>query len=242
MTTVTETPTFHSQYGEDKLLWQMFRGRAHGFFIDIGAYDGVTFSNTCLFERMGWQGIIIEPHRSLFEQAAGTRPRSLAVRAACSSPADRGMMTFTEVEGCPLLSFLHEDEHHLERCRREGRTFTESQVRVQTMDEILDEARHHAWDMPAPWSAEQGWSIDLVSLDVEGGEMRVLEGFDLARHRPKVLVIECDRPSAAAVHPYMAARGYVKVHRQCINDFYVRKDCLTLEPLGPERARVHLKL
>jgi len=74
------------------------------------------------------------------------------------------------------------------------------------------------------WRAQHGWSIDLVSIDVEGMELDVLDGFSLERFRPRILLIENDRPAGAAIEPYLATRGYRKFHRQAINDFYVRAD------------------
>ena len=54
--------------------------------------------------------------------------------------------------------------------------------------------------------------------------MDVLDGFNLARFRPRILVIENDRPAGSEIEPYLTSRGYRKFHRQKINDFYVRAD------------------
>ncbi len=59
---------------------------------------------------------------------------------------------------------------------------------------------------------------------MEGGELDVLDGFSLERFKPRVLIMENDRPAGAAIEPYLSERGYRKVHRQTINDFYVRED------------------
>jgi hypothetical protein len=69
-----------------------------------------------------------------------------------------------------------------------------------------------------------GWRIDLVSIDTEGCELDVLDGFDLDRFKPRILVIENDRPSGTAIELYLLDRGYRKFHRVKINDFYVRTD------------------
>ena len=59
---------FFSQLGQDRyLLENFFRGKRGGVFVDIGAYDGQTFSNTLFFERsMAWTGLCIEPLPSAF--------------------------------------------------------------------------------------------------------------------------------------------------------------------------------
>ena len=66
--------------------------------------------------------------------------------------------------------------------------------------------------------------MDLVSIDTEGCELDVLDGFNLERIKPCVLLIENDRPTGETIEPYLRKRGYRKFHRQKINDFYVRID------------------
>ena len=58
---------------------------------------------------------------------------------------------------------------------------------------------------------------------MEGGELDVLNGLNLDRFKPRVLLVENDRPSGGDIEPYLDARGYRKFHRQVINDFYVRR-------------------
>ena len=73
---------FRAQFGEDRLLWQIFRERSTGYFIEVGAYDGVQLSNTYFLEQMGWHGLLIEPIESLCQQADQNRRRSKAIHAA----------------------------------------------------------------------------------------------------------------------------------------------------------------
>lgn len=213
-----------AQFGEDRTLWRLFNHRPFGYFIEVGAYNGVDLSNTYFLEQMGWCGILVEPIRELCEHAAAHRPRSRVVHAACGRPDSAGIAPFTVALGKPFLSFLSADEDHVERCRREGAELTTIEVPVATLDDILLYERKHAPADQAPWRPGRGWSIDLVSIDTEGCELDVLEGFNLDRFRPRVLVMENDRPAGEAIEPYLSARGYRKIHRQKINDFYVRAD------------------
>ncbi len=57
---------YYSQYGEDFILWNFFDYKEHGFFIDVGAFDGKHLSNTLSFEEHGWKGICIEPVSEYF--------------------------------------------------------------------------------------------------------------------------------------------------------------------------------
>ncbi len=213
---------FRSQFGEDRILWQVFRQRTRGYFIEIGAYDGVTLSNTYFLEQMGWHGLLIEPIQPLCERATAARPRSRVVHAAVGKRGSTGTARFTITKNVPVLSFLHADPDHVERCRREGAELIEIEVPLTTVDDILLHERRDPSFPGGPWVPNLGWRIDLVSIDVEGMELDVLDGFNLQRFAPRVLVIENDRPAGAAVEPYLTSHGYRKFHRQKINDFYVR--------------------
>ena len=60
---------FHSQFEQDKFLEQnIFKGYKNGFFIDVGAHNGISMSNTLFFEKEnGWKGINIEPIPSVLK-------------------------------------------------------------------------------------------------------------------------------------------------------------------------------
>jgi hypothetical protein len=223
---------YKSQFGEDRVLWQVFHQQPRGFFVEVGAYDGVTLSNTYFLEQMGWHGILVEPILPLCQKASNARPRSLVVHAACSKPGSRGTAEFTVAQNVPVLSFLSADQDHVDRCIREGAQLVEIEVPVTTLDDILMHARKSPGPGGGPWVPNAGWQIDVVSIDTEGCELDVLEGFALKRFQPRVLVIENDRPAGTAIEPYLNKRGYRKFHRQKINDFYVREaaaDGLMLE-------------
>jgi len=65
---------YFSQNGQDEFfLEELFVGQDSGFFVDIGANDGVTFSNTYALERKGWRGLCVEPHPDVFEQLRRNR-------------------------------------------------------------------------------------------------------------------------------------------------------------------------
>ncbi len=213
-----------AQFGEDRILWNVFRGRTTGYFVEVGAYDGVTLSNTCFLEQLGWRGLLVEPIQELCQRAAANRPMSRVIHAACGKTGSSGTTKFTVAKNVPVLSFLTADADHVERCRREGAELKEIEVPLRSLNDILMHERRDAPPACNPWAANHGWRIDVVSIDTEGCELDVLDGFDLDRFRPRILIMENDRPAGEAIEPYLAGRGYRKFHRQKINDFYVRCD------------------
>ena len=79
-------PGYHSQHGQDRFVADLlFHSKRGGVFVDVGAYEGITFSNTLHFEReFGWTGIAVEPHPASFAELAASR--NCLVSNCCMSP------------------------------------------------------------------------------------------------------------------------------------------------------------
>jgi FkbM family methyltransferase len=202
-------PTFASQFGEDRYLWELFGRRREGFYVDIGAADGIGLSNTYFFEQMGWRGVCVEPHPQRYLECVRARPRSRVVHAAVSRRGSWGLANFTVVVGAPDLSFLTTNAAHVARARIEGQGLVPVPVPLADMEAIL-----------APYDGP----IDFVSLDVEGAELDVLHGFDLQRRRPAAWVIEDNSfGHDLRVEDYMARHGYLRGARLGCNDIFLRQ-------------------
>ncbi|MHC5110658.1 MAG: FkbM family methyltransferase [Planctomycetota bacterium] len=224
VTSIVSDELFKAQFGEDRVLWEIFRHSPTGYFIEVGAYDGVNLSNTYFLEQMGWKGLLLEPIAQLARMAAVARPGSQVAWTAAGKRGSRGKAKFTVANNVPVLSFLKADDEHAQRCIREGATLIEIEVPITSLDSLLVDVRRKSPPEKSPWVKKHGWRIDLVSIDTEGCELDVLDGFDLDRFKPRILVIENDRPSGDEIQPYLTRRGYRKFHRQKINDFYARTD------------------
>jgi|SRR5581483_1932419 FkbM family methyltransferase len=188
----------YSQFGEDLLLWKYFGGRKQGFFLEAGANHPTLCSQTWLFEQNGWTGILVEPLTANCEVLRRERPRSRVFQLALGSPEQCGRARFSVAAGSDALSGLVLQDG-VSRERTE-------EVEIRTLDQVLTEAGNP--------------KLDFVSLDVEGAELEVLNGFDLPRHRPAVLLIE-DHLQRLSVHRWIVGRGYRLVKRTGCNNWYV---------------------
>jgi len=201
-----------SQYGEDVLLWKFFQQKREGFYVDIGAYDGVGFSNTYFFEAIGWDGILVEPVPQFYQSCLTTRPHSRVINAVVSNGETREIQ-FSIAEGgngVGTLSFAGEDKKQLERIEREGGTVRATTLQSCSLNEIL---------------ADHEGSIDFVSIDVEGKEMEVLRGFDLIKFRPRVVIVEDNSNGTdTRVGEWFSAHDYTERFRCEHNVFYTQKD------------------
>jgi FkbM family methyltransferase len=155
----------------------------NGIFIEAGANDGQTQSNTAYFARYrGWRGLLVEPIPELAVRCRAVRPESVVENCALVATGANGQsvpMTY-----CGLMSVVdggwsnpEAEKAHVETGRQiQSLTTYHVDVPGRSLSALLDQHK-----MP---------HIDLLSLDVEGFERQALEGLDLGRHRPKFILVE----------------------------------------------------
>ena len=73
---------YYSQHGEDFLLNKIFENKKTGYYVEIGCLDGIEFSNTYFFEKMGWEGACVEAHNDFIDKLRENRPRARVVHCA----------------------------------------------------------------------------------------------------------------------------------------------------------------
>jgi FkbM family methyltransferase len=205
------TIEFRSQFGEDTAIWDLCERRLTGFYIEVGAFDGYHFSATYALDCIGWNGLLIEAIPERYQECVKRRPDARVVHAALAGPGSFGDTQFTVTQD-PLggmLSYLKATPEHARRVENTSKRAVT--VPLTTMNELLK-------DFPG--------EIDAAVIDVEGGEIALLQGFDLARHRPKVLLIEDNAPSAPnfALESMMSKAGYSLVTWVAVSRVYLRND------------------
>ena len=205
---------FRSQFGEDLWIWDIFNGQTEGFFIELGAFDGYDFSVTYALEAMGWNGLLIEALPGPFAKCRERRRHSRVENVALGRRGATGTVKFVRVE-----------DHH-------GGMFSYADVPTKHAERVTN-FKKHTIDAKLTWMdnllADHTGPIDVVSIDVEGGELDVLHGFDLEKYRPRVLLIEdVQLGSDPALADYMATKPYVLAGWVSVNRCYVQKDETTL--------------
>lgn len=210
---------YFSQNGEDFVLAEFFKKKKSGFFVDVGAFDGVHLSNSYCFELLGWNGICVEPQREYFELCSKNRPKTKCIHAACVEEVSSAeIMLHVDQTGLFSGANLSVEQKNItdhydslgkdfEGCRQET-------VPARTLGHILEE---HA--------SESVSGIDFLSIDVEGMEIEVLNGLDLKKFRPRVLILEAvtDEERSAA-QDYLGSKGYQVGRRLGPNLFFVTND------------------
>lgn len=207
---------FHAQFDEDRILAErFFPGVRSGTCVEVGAGDGLRFSNTAYFERLGWRCLLVEANPDAVSACRRNRS-SMVVHAAAVGKSSLGPVSFTVATDCPDLSSLRLDEHNRGALKRYfgGVASRDVIVPSATLDDLFDD-----WLPDAP--------IDFVTIDVEGHELEVLTGLDLARWQPRVVIVERNarRPSWQILGRFARA-GYRLGMTTGVNDWYMRPDDL----------------
>ena len=193
----------YSQEGEDMILRRLFDGRRVGFYVDVGAYHPMRFSNTYFFYRLGWRGINIEPNPDAVRAFRLFRRRDVHVQAGVSDAA--GEMPYWCFDEPALNTF----DEQLMREYAKGARYRVVETRTVPVDRLDSILRRH---LPE----KQG--IDLMSIDAEGRDLQVLRSNDWDRFRPACLLVEAlgSREQGATDHPvgsFMRDAGYRMVAR-----------------------------
>lgn len=185
---------------ERELVARYFSGR-RGVFVDIGAFDPVLGSQTWHLEQLGWGGLLVEPNAEMAAKLRTVR-KARVVEAACGSPTQHGTTMTFQVNSS--YSTLGDDIWEPGIFAHETR-----KVPVVTLDSLLEQSEIR--------------TVDFVSIDVEGFEVNVLEGFSLERYRPALVLIE-DHAHDRSRHRHMVGRAYKRVRRTGLNSWYVPKE------------------
>jgi FkbM family methyltransferase len=204
-----------SQHGQDRFVFErFFKNRAApGRFVDVGAYDGVKFSNTLLFEQLGWTGLCIEPMPEAFQKLKSARQ---AVCINCAVADGNGMGAFLEVDMPSGFETMYSglkanfDERHKQTIKQWGKNPREIKVQIRRLGDILD---------------EQGLgAIDYMSIDTEGSEWKILRDFDFRAHDVRVLSVE-NNYRDGKIRNHLAENGYQLIHVFArIDELYAKPD------------------
>lgn len=187
-----------SQLGQDRFVDEFFGYKENLNFLDVGAHDGITISNTFFLEKnRNWKGICIEPQPSEFEKLLINR-NCICVNVAISNY--EGETDFTFVEGyANMLSGISDEYNsfHRERISGEvhhyGGDIKTIKVRVKKLQTILDENNFH--------------DIDFCSIDTEGSEFNIVKSIDFEKSNIKMFIIE-NNYKQTDIQEFLQTKGY----------------------------------
>jgi len=194
----------YSQLGQDLEVVKYYN---QGYFIEIGASDGITLSNTYLLEtKYNWTGICCEPIPSKFEQLVKNRPHSKCYQEAVYNKS--GMSVTFDVARSSLLSGISE---HIDRHKHTvDKMKTVIQVQTITLMDVLEKANAPSF-------------IEYMSLDTEGTELEILKPFDFDKYTFGLIDVEHNymEPRRTDIRNLLLSKGYVYKGENKWDDMYI---------------------
>lgn len=158
-------------FGIDKRLAEIMPWN-DGVFVEAGAHDGYTQSNTYYLERWrGWTGVLVEPVPQLRARCIRHRPQATVIEGALVGPDFSGESV--ELELGDLMSTTVSTANAELAANGRARSI---EVPARTLSSILDDAGLT--------------KIDLIALDLEGAELDAIAGLDLDRHQARYILVE----------------------------------------------------
>jgi FkbM family methyltransferase len=204
----------YSQEGEDMILFNLFRKKEKGFYIDIGAHHPKFFSNTYFFYSKGWEGINIDAMPGSMDLFNKQRPRDINLELAISNNDE--VLKFFAFDPPALNTFSVELAAERKAIEKFKFIF-EKEIRTVQLYEVLEQY------------IKPSQEIDFLTIDVEGLDLQVLLSNNWSKYRPKVILVESlgfslEDFSNDEVYLFLTNQGY-KLFSKTINTlFFIEKD------------------
>lgn len=197
---VDKSGDYFSQWHQDSILEPILGTLGKGFFVESGAYDGETYSNTLYYEmKHGWSGLLIEPNPRLFVNLTAKHRRAYAFNGCLSPDGQAKNVQFAD-------SFVGAGRGSIKT--------------GQNDNDAVDKSYFfgvEAWPLHALLEAVGRRTVDFWSLDIEGSEGSVLLNTDFSKVEVGVLLVEMNKngKNDNDVYEAMQRAGFKEVGHTC---------------------------
>jgi FkbM family methyltransferase len=168
------TNVYWSQEGEDILLKRIFANKKKGFYIDVGAHHSQRFSNTYkLYKENYWNGINIDPNLESYRNLQKNRKRDINICSGISNKEE--VLKFYSFQESALSTFSLKKKNEL---KKNFKFKIEKEVPCKRLDFLLDKY------------IKRSLTIDLLTIDAEGYDLKVLQSNNWNKYVPIYIIIE----------------------------------------------------
>uniref|UniRef100_A0A6C0DLZ9 Methyltransferase FkbM domain-containing protein n=1 Tax=viral metagenome TaxID=1070528 RepID=A0A6C0DLZ9_9ZZZZ len=198
----------YSQIGQDLEVLKFYNNKTEGFFVEIGASDGIELSNTYLLEtQYNWKGVCVEPIPKRFELLCKNRPNSLCYDHAVYSTSNTPVI-FDICTSYDLLSGISDKID----CHNIAGNKTQITVNTISFNDLLEKSNAPSF-------------IDYLSLDTEGSELDILRSVDLQKYTFGLIDVEHNfvEPKRSQIRDLLTSNGYEYIRENHFDDCYKHK-------------------
>lgn len=194
--------------GEDIIAATILRSIPCGHYFDIGCADPINLSNTLRFYLEGWRGLVVDG-RPLQDDWAVHRPEDIFIQHLVGDGSDTVFYEFPDphMSSCDSSTII-----------RYSSRFSSDSITRKTLPTVKASS---LWKSVFPSTVP-----DLVSLDVEGHELAVLQGFNLVSERPKLFIVELKgfnfmSPLSQPLAAYLYQHSYILIAKTPLDGFFI---------------------
>jgi len=198
----------YSQLRQDLNVVKFYNGKKDGFFIEIGANNGITISNTYLLEqKYNWKGICCEPNPNIFKELIINRPKSICCDKAVYNASNQ-YITF-ELKNDSFLSGISAHIKKSINFNFNIRANQTIQVETITLLDLLNK-----YNCPK--------FIEYMSIDTEGSELEIIKNFDFNKYIFGLIDIEHNyiEPTRTEIRNLLLSNGYIYIGKNRWDDMY----------------------
>jgi FkbM family methyltransferase len=192
---------YFSQSGEDAILkgffYEKLKLRNPGFFVDIGAFHPTHGNNTYFFYINGWRGINVDASPGSIKAFNASRTRDINVETGIALTEETRSFYYMGADSMNSFSqdFIEKDRNIKDRVQQE------MQIKTIRLETLLD--KYLPPNQP----------IDIMSVDVEGMDLEVLQSNNWEKYTPKVIVVEMQAKKlsdvfANEINTFLTEKGY----------------------------------
>ena len=163
---------YFSFSGVDILIENIFRNQKNGFYIDVGCQHPIKNNNTYLLHKKGWSGINIDLDKDNIDLFNVSRISDDNINIAASNRINEVDLFFFHKKS-PINTIDKRTSQF-----QKAKISSIKKIKTNTLNNIIKSSKY------------SNKKIDLLSIDVEGHELPVLEGLDFNKYRPNVIVVE----------------------------------------------------
>ena len=177
---------------EDVAVLDYFKNKKNGFYVDIGCYHPIQRSNTYLLYKQNWNGVNIDTSQFSIDLFNYMRPKDLNYNCAISNKNEI-IKLFYQKE----FSQLSTTEKIQAKTVFQG-NIKEKEIQAFTLDEILSRDKY------------KDTKIDFLDIDVEGADLKVLEGLSFDKYKPELICIEIHEKNAkqSKIYDFLVNKNY----------------------------------
>jgi FkbM family methyltransferase len=198
---------YFSECGQDKIIKDtFFKNQEDGFFVEIGAFDGLQGSNCYHFEKfMNWKGIAIEASPTQFNKLKKNRNCQLHNVALSSTKKEvefyEVVEGFTQMSGINNINYQDSFNRIINKSKSK---INKIKIHSSVLSEIIPNNQ----------------IIDLLSIDIEGNEFDVLSSIDYNIYQIKVIILENNIPEKLNYQKFFFEKNYSYYDRVGMDEIY----------------------